>query len=404
MSAYITQNAHVHGLDVNTAKLAMWVVQQDNAVLGSIPLADLSHAITQAIEDQTYKAVLKSAPHDFVSGQCRWPTLRTEIDPHAMQPVSSSTETSRNDALKSIYSRWATEANSHQPIYLPSTGYMHWLGDVDTIVRFAVTKADGDRKLRTTVETHFRALSALCEAEQQLELKQQYLAAFEPKILEAPTPADRRMTPEQLTKLYEHIEVMRMNALPCTSIGSVVQYLLLALMYGDEPGSLQPQRNDMRTYRFVGPNTDHMADNYISLTESGATLTLNTTTKPHRGHARASQVIALDSNSRLCELLRAYEPFAQQLQETTEPYLLCTVKGQPLSQTNLTSAVHRLWKKVLQPKLGFMASGCNMARRAAVDTARTKHGKRRMTDAERQEERQQCKQRGHSTATAEKCY
>jgi hypothetical protein len=61
-------------------------------------------------------------------------------------------------------------------------------------------------------------------------------------------------------------------------------------------------------------------------------------------------------------------------------------------------------ENTLSPKLGFMASRCNQARRAALDTARLKHGKRKMTESERAEEREQCRQRGHSVATAEKCY
>jgi hypothetical protein len=55
-------------------------------------------------------------------------------------------------------------------------------------------------------------------------------------------------------------------------------------------------------------------------------------------------------------------------------------------------------------KLGFRASGCNIARRCAVEEARRKHGKRRMTNAEKEEERKQARQRGHSVSTADAHY
>jgi hypothetical protein len=48
--------------------------------------------------------------------------------------------------------------------------------------------------------------------------------------------------------------------------------------------------------------------------------------------------------------------------------------------------VSNIWKAKLEPKLGFNGAGCNVARRAAVDTARRAHGKRKMSEAEIQEE------------------
>ena len=92
------------------------------------------------------------------------------------------------------------------------------------------------------------------------------------------------------------------------------------------------------------------------------------------------------------------------LQNTTEPFLLCSRTGQPMSASCLSSRCHHIWKNDLEPKLGFNGAGCNVARRAAVDTARRAHGKRNMSQAEIQEEREQCAARGHARGTAENYY
>eukprot|EP01047_Picozoa_sp_COSAG01_P131841 COSAG01_NODE_61631_length_288_cov_1.470899_2_plen_43_part_01 len=42
-----------------------------------------------------------------------------------------------------------------------------------------------------------------------------------------------------------------------------MDYLCLALIWGDGPGLLQPQRNDMRSFRFAGPTTDVDKDNFV---------------------------------------------------------------------------------------------------------------------------------------------
>jgi hypothetical protein len=115
--------------------------------------------------------------------------------------------------------------------------------------------------------------------------------------------------------------------------------------------------------------------------------------------------IDLAENKNLCAFLEAYEPFAKELQPpTTEPYLICTRTGQPMSSSALSSRCHHVWKTRLEPKLGFYGAGCNVARRAAVDTARRTHGKRKMTQAEIQEETEQCRARGHTRSVAERIY
>ena len=40
-----------------------------------------------------------------------------------------------------------------------------------------------------------------------------------------------------------------------------------------------------------------------------------------------------------------------------------------MSTSCLSSRCHHIWKTKLEPKLGFNGAGCNVARRAAVDTA-----------------------------------
>jgi hypothetical protein len=410
MSEYINRYvcnddvATMNAWQISISNLATWVVQQRNPMLRGMPLQELTREITYAIESRVYRSVLGAAPQDYVSGAAPWPALRSMIDPHALHGVSAGSEQSRNDSLKSLFSRWAEEMGSDLDIWCKEDGYLHWLADKDRILRYATTKADGSLKLRATVETHARALSCLCEAQQLLELKKEYAEALEAMALDAPVPDDRRMTPEQLTALYGQIEAMRTAALPCQNIKPCIEYLLVALHYGDAPGTLQPQRNDMRSFKFKGPGTDKAQDNFITLTEGGATLTLTRTNKPGRGEARPAQTIDLGKNPKLIEFLHAYKPFAEALRIEREPYLLTTAKGQAISQTNLTSRMHHMWKNTLSPKLGFMASGCNQARRAAVDTARLKHGKRKMSESELAEEREQCRQRGHSAATAEKCY
>ena len=70
-----------------------------------------------------------------------------------------------------------------------------------------------------------------------------------------------------------------------------------------------------------------------------------------------------------------------------------------MQSSHLSSRVDYMWKQRLEPKLGFRAAGCNIARRCAVEAARRAHGKRRMTADEKEEERKQARQRGHLVAT-----
>jgi hypothetical protein len=42
-----------------------------------------------------------------------------------------------------------------------------------------------------------------------------------------------------------------------------MDYLCLALIWGDSPGLLQPQRNDMRTFLFKGVDTNVAAGSWL---------------------------------------------------------------------------------------------------------------------------------------------
>ena len=113
----------------------------------------------------------------------------------------------------------------------------------------------------------------------------------------------------------------------------------------------------MRTFRFQGPQTGNHHDNYIAFEYADGppttTLVLNKRNKPLPGHPdpRYKDKIDLTANKKLCAFLEAYEPFAKQLQaHTTEPYLLCSRTGQPMSASCLSSRCHNVWKHRLQPK------------------------------------------------------
>ena len=85
-------------------------------------------------------------------------------------------------------------------------------------------------------------------------------------------------------------------------------------------------------------------------------------------------------------MLSSYREPARKMQGM-QPFLLCTKAGEPMQSSHLSSRVDYMWKQRLEPKLGFRAAGCNIARRCAVEAARRAHGKRRMTADEKEEER-----------------
>jgi hypothetical protein len=421
---------------VHLTELALWVVK--SCKLPGMSVQTMYKRLLRAVEDEVYTAILRETPPVISVTGGTWPHLRSSADPNAVHTPLETSIKMRNDCLLAIYHRWAAKNdcgktiydNEAKAIYDKDCGFDHWLPEVDDIVQLAITKCNGGPKMKNTIRIAKKSLTYLCEATQRVDLKQAYHDKLLPYCLESDDDADarKRLTDDQIAAFYAHLDVMHENAMRAVhakAIKPCVDYLVLALHWGDAPGLLQPQRNDMRSFRFQGPQTNTDEDNYIkfaALTNtnppetlydralevvavSKVTLVLNKRNKPTRGRSGEpvtyTRMIDLTHNRKLCAFLSAYKPFAEALQGTTEPYLLCSRTGQPMSSSCLSSRCHDLWKRTLEPKLGFNAAGCNIARRAAVDTARRAHGKRKMSQAEIDEETAQCAARGHTRSTAE---
>jgi hypothetical protein len=415
-TAYVNTNApklDVAQLDVYVTELALWWAK--NSKIKGTSTRTMAQRLTRAVEDELYASTLHTCDQDFIRGNADWPKLRTWADPHALHDSSPSTIKMRNDTLLAIYRRWATENICDKEIYDGS--YDHWLFDVDDIARIAMTKSNGEAKLKTTIRVALRSLRALCEATQEPLLQKKYEDALLPHCLSDDSDEEtrKRLTDDQIEQFYAHLDTMHEKAMVAAAASDLkpcIEYLILALHWGDAPGLLQPQRNDMRSFRFHGILCRD-DDNYIKFEpatererDSAKTiLVLNTRNKNTCNAAGPfTRLIDLSENKKLCAFLKAYKPFVSKLQDTDTPFLLCSRTGQPMSTSCLSSRCHHIWKTKLEPKLGFNGAGCNVARRAAVDTARRAHGKRKMSEAEIQEEREQCAARGHARGTAEKYY
>jgi hypothetical protein len=404
---YLRANApdlDISQLDIQLTELALWIVKTSKVRDASLPT--ISRRLTRAVEDEVYAATLHAAPQDFIGGGAPWPLIRTCKDPHALQAPLPTTIKMRNDTLLAIYRSWAGAHVCGKDIY--DNGYDHWLPQVEQVVQAAITKPNGDPKMKNTIRIALKCLRALCEATQQPVLKKQYEDLLLPHCLESDEDEDtrKRLSEEQIARLYLHLNRMHvaaMKAVAAKDLKPCIEYLVLALHWGDAPGLLQPQRNDMRSFRFQGPQTDIDNDNYVTL-EHVTTLTLNKRNKPNKASSSRC-TIDLSPNNKLCAFLQLYKHFVGELQpNTTEPYLLCSRTGQPMNSSALSSRVHHIWKTNLEPKLGFNGAGCNVCRRAAVDAARRSYGKRKMSAAELKEEAAQCRARGHSVHNAEKYY
>jgi hypothetical protein len=410
--AYLHKHApdlDLQELDVKLTEIALWFAKTGKVETSS--LSNLTRRLLRSVEDEVYVATLRAAPQNFIGGDAPWPQLRTSVDPHALHEPPATTIKMRNDTLLAIYRRWASEMNCDKDICDPAEGFNHWLPHVDFIAEIAMTKPDGTPKQKNTMRIALKCLRALCEATQQHDLRKQYEERLLPHCLESEDDEDtrKRVTPEQMEEFYAELDRMHKKAMLAVSkkdLKPCLDYLILALHWGDGPGLLQPQRNDMRSFRFLGPNTRRDKDNYFLTSLTTATLTINTRHKTHKQlNLALAKNIDLTENKNLVEFLVAYRPFAQELQpNTTEPFLLCSRMGQPMSSSNLSTRIHYIWKSNLEPKLGFNAAGCNVARRAAVDTARRKHGKRKLTPTEIKEEKRQCAERGHTRTTADNRY
>eukprot|EP01047_Picozoa_sp_COSAG01_P071737 COSAG01_NODE_11214_length_1980_cov_2.958533_4_plen_116_part_00 len=78
----------------------------------------------------------------------------------------------QDDTLLAIYRSWAGAHVCGKDIY--DNGYDHWLPQVEQVVQAAITKPNGDPKMKNTIRIALKCLRALCEATQQPVLKKQY--------------------------------------------------------------------------------------------------------------------------------------------------------------------------------------------------------------------------------------
>ena len=413
--AYVERHApnlQTHQLLLALSKLGTSIAEAVAPELHVVP-ADLTHGMQQAIEYRIYRAVLKKADKDFVAGSAKWPTLRrTGTDDHALKDTSVTWDTMRSDALQSLYKRWSFRTGCPHPIYHENS-YMHWLGDVQEVCKCALLKNDNEPKRKNSVRMTMRALGDLCNILDRADLEQKYrklLIAELDKLDATPSKSQHRaprdLTDKQIKALYDEIFVLFSCAMTLTSDTAITNYLLLALLWGDAPGLLQPARNDQRTIRFADPDsTTRPGPNFIELgTDGGVRTAQLVLSQRNKVGDKYREPIDLSQNKRLVEFLHRYYPYACRMQDIKDPYLLVGKDNKPLTKSGLSSKHNYMWKKVLEPKLGFYASGCNIARRCAVQHVRRAHGKRRMTDEERTEERELARQRGHTVATAEKYY
>lgn len=413
MEAFFAKHAPTLNLTQCTNQMMQVALRMVQLSGRNLNASKLGNKLLQALEDELYEHTLLKVNEDFVSGACEWPVIRTSFDLHAHKAVAPTTVKQRNDTLRALYNRWASDTSSDLPIWTAQDKYMHWLADVDLMCYYAMWKADGTKKRNASVLTALKCLKALCEALQETELKHQYeLRLLGPAMEEEPEQKGR-LTEAQQEKLYAHIKTMHSTATvalaahkqACNgSITACIDYLVLALLWGDAPGLLQPQRQDMISFVFTTDTEIRGGANYVQLGKHSVNLILHHRMKQRREQRNQRTVIDLSPNKLLCEFLRAWYPHASRVQDTQTPYVLFNNSGEPYTVSQYSSRMNYIWRKKLEPRLGFYASGCNYARRTAVDTARKKHGKRKMTPAEIEEEKRQCQERGHSVRMAETHY
>jgi hypothetical protein len=220
---------------------------------------DSFEAMADACATELYKHVLQSSQQDFVTGTDTWPAIRTVYDQQATKPLSPQTIENRNSTLKALYK----QMDCQRPLFDSEEGYW-WLPNVEQVMRAATHKPDGSLKCLNSVKTTGKAVSALCEATGKPDLKEQYRLAFAKAVENAPTKPKRELTPDQIKLLYDIIAQLREQAMKLHCLQDTQRYLVLALHYGDAPGFL-PQRNDMRSFRYAGPDIDSSKSNVISI-------------------------------------------------------------------------------------------------------------------------------------------
>ena len=207
------------------------------------------------------------------------------------------------------------------------------------------------------------------------------------------------LTPDQCVKVRAAIETLCVQAIEGDfKLGDCNDYLQLAYLYGDSP-AWQPQRNDCVTFRYDGPDCDKRTDNYITLTDSTCTLTINTANKVE---LHASVVIPIhESGPKLASFLRSYQPICCEYQQSSSPYTMMTSRDRKkMSTSHLTTRAPALFKK-----LGLEGyHGCIIARNTAVKPENQSHNKRRFTHEELLQEHERARRRLHSRSAAEHFY
>jgi hypothetical protein len=360
---------------------------------------DCFDAMADACATELYKHVLESSQQDFVTGTDKWPAIRTVYDQQATKPLSPQTIENRNSTLKALYK----QMDCHRPLFDSEEGYW-WLANIEQVMKAATHKPDGSLKCLNSVKTTGKAVSALCEATGNPDLKDQYRLAFAKAVETAPTKPKRELTADQIKLLYDIIAQLREQAMKLHCLQDTQRYLVLALHYGDAPGFL-PQRNDMRSFRYAGPDIDSAKSNVISINEDCVQLTLTQLTKRKVADKPCKPIyVSLTERApQLAAFLRAYQPYAAKMQpDTTSPYLLCTSRTkEPLSSSHLSTLLNHTFKGL---NLGFSVPGCIAARNVSTAACAAQKNKRKLSAVELATEAEECKIRGHSRRTMEVVY
>ena len=162
--------------------------------------------------------------------------------------------------------------------------------------------------------------------------------------METPQKPSKALSTEQLQQVRAGIERMRETAMTTYRLQDCNDYLQLAWLFGCSDKHVC-QRNDCVSYRYDGPDCDHSKDNYITITDSECTLTINVANKVT---LRESVSIPLhDTSPKLAEFLRQYRDTARELQRTNAPYTMCTIRERErMKASYLTTRAPAVWKKL----------------------------------------------------------
>lgn len=351
--------------------------------------ADASNEALHALcADLVYKHKIAIAPQDFITGADPWPEIKTAMNPYG-SALSDKTLQNRTDAIKKVHAALST-----RPLF---DGGYGWLGDVQAVVA-ATHKA---YTAKSSFKLAAQSICQLCEATSKPALKQEYYDAYAKALMILPSPKRTTtvMSAEQLLQVRAGIERLRQKAMVDFRLPDCNDYLQLAWLYGCSDKHV-PQRNDCVTFRYDGADLDRRVENYITLTDSACTLTINTAKKVR---LQAPVVIPLHETSpALANFLLHYRATAEQLQQSNAPYTLCSSREhKPFTTSHLTTRASAVWKKL---GVDFSAHGCIAARNSSVAALNSAHGKRKLSKAEMALEETRAKQRLHSRSAAEQHY